>query len=224
MHTLIRIVSFLVFAAFVALGNPAQLVFAAVLVGLTYYITPDTEIKTLWGLLRRMRWLFLSLLVVYLWFTPGQPLLPAIASQPTLEGVQQGLLRISALTLLTLAASLLLQSTTRETLIAALYRLVSPLRWLGVQPERMAVRITLTLGAVTEVQQLLTEQLREHPANISSNPVARISAVSAGLFQAVIAQAEKVPCTPLTISEGGRLPAAQWLVPIVLCGALWYLG
>lgn len=222
MHPLIHIISFLVFAAFVALGNPAQLVFAAVLVSVSYYVTPGAEIKGVGTLLRRMRWLFLSLLIVYLWFTPGQPLLPSISSQPTLEGVQQGLQRIAALALLALTASLLLQTTPREALLAALYRLLTPLRWLGIKPERIAVRITLTLAAVSQVQQLLATQLREQDA--SRNPVARISAVSAGLFQAVIARAESAPCTPLTVTEGSRPPAAQWLLPLALGGVLWLLG
>lgn len=225
MHPLIRIVSFLVFAAFVATGHAAQLAFAALLVAAGYGVTARAQLKAAWPLLRRMRWLFLSLLVVYLWFTPGQPLLPAIASQPTLEGVLEGLQRISALALLALAASLLLQSMTREVLIAALYSLLSPLRWLRVQPERIAVRLTLTLEAVTEVQQLLAEQqLREHPANARRNPVARISAVSAGLFQAVIARAEGTPCTTLSITTGDRPPTVQWLIPVGLCGLLWWLG
>lgn len=224
MHPLIRIVSFLVFAALVATGHAAQLVFATLLVAVGYGVTANAQIKVAWPLLRRMRWLFLSLLVVYLWFTPGQPLLPAIASQPTLEGVLEGLQRISALALLALAASLLIQSMTREALIAALYRLLSPLRWLRVQPERIAVRITLTLEAVTEVQQLLTEQLREHPANASRNPVARISAVSAGLFQAVITRAENTPCTTLNITTGARPPTVQWLMPLALGAVLWWLG
>lgn len=224
MHPLIRIVSFLVFAALVATGHAAQLVFAALLVAVGYGITANAQINVAWPLLRRMRWLFLSLLIVYLWFTPGQPLLPAIASQPTLEGVLEGLQRISALALLALAASLLMQSMTREALIAALYRLLSPLRWLRVQPERIAVRITLTLEAVTEVQQLLAEQLREHPADASRNPVARISAVSAGLFQAVIARAENTPRTTLSITTGDRPSTVQWLMPLALGGILWWLG
>jgi len=224
MHPLIRIVSFLVFAALVATGHAAQLVFATLLVAVGYGVTANAQLKVAWPLLRRMRWLFLSLLIVYLWFTPGQPLLPAIASQPTLEGVLEGLQRISALALLALAASLLMQSMTREALIAALYRLLSPLRWLRVQPERIAVRITLTLEAVTEVQQLLAEQLREHPADASRNPVARISAVSAGLFQAVIVRAENTPCTTLNITTGDRPPTVQWLMPLALSGILWWLG
>lgn len=222
MHPLIRIVSFLVFAALVATGHVAQLAFAAFLVAAAYSVTANAQLKAAWPLLRRMRWLFLSLLVVYFWFTPGQPLLPAIASQPTLEGVLEGLQRISALALLALAASLLMQSMTREVLITALYRLLLPLRWLGVQPERVAVRITLTLEAVTEVQQLLAGQLREH--NASRNPVARISAVSAGLFQTVIDRAEHTPCTTLNIATGARPPAAQWLIPLAVGGVLWWLG
>lgn len=223
MHPLIRIVSFLVFAALVAAGNAAQLAFATLLVAVGYGITASAQLKAAWPLLRRLRWLLLSLLVVYLWFTPGQPLLPALASQPTQEGVLEGLQRIAALVLLALAASLLMQSMTREALIAALYRLLTPLRRLGVPAERIAVRITLTLEAVSQLQPLLTEQLRAHSAS-SRNPIARISAVSAGVFQSVIARAEASPCDTLDIALGERPPAVQWLIPLALCGLLWWLG
>lgn len=171
-----------------------------------------------------MRWLFLSLLILYLWFTPGQPLLPTFSSTPTLEGIEAGLLRIASLVLLALAASLLLQTTPREPLLAALYRLLTPLGWMGIKTERLAVRIALTLDAVTQTQHLLSERMRHEHASGSRNPITRIGAVSAGLFQEVIARAERAPCTTLSITEGERPPPAQWLIPFALCGTLWLLG
>lgn len=223
-HPLIRLVSFLIFAAFVAVGNPWQLLFAAVLVCLIYAASPGVQLKTAWPLLRRMRWLFLSLLILYLWFTPGQPLLPAFSSTPTLEGIEEGLQRIAALVLLALAASLLLQTTPREPLLAALYRLLTPLGWMGIKTERLAVRIALTLETVTQAQHLLSERMSQEHASGSRNPITRIGAVSAGLFQEVIARAERAPCTTLSITEGERPPPVQWLLPLALCGAFWFLG
>ena len=173
LHPHIRLVSFLIFAAFAAVGKP-------------------------WPLLRRMRWLFLSLLILYLWFTPGQPLLPTFSSTPTLEGIEEGLQRIVALVLLALAASLLLQTTPRAPLLAALYRLLAALGWIGIKTERLPVRIALTLEAVTQAQHLLSEHMRQEHATASRNPITRIGAVSAGLFQEVIARTERAHPAQLT--------------------------
>lgn len=170
LHPHIRLVSFLIFAAFVAVGKP-------------------------WPLLRRMRWLFLSLLIICLWFTPGQPLLPTFSSTPTLEGIEEGLQRIVALVLLALAASLLLQTTPRAPLLAAL-------GWIGIKTERLAVRIALTLEAVTQAQHLLSEHMRQEHATASRNPITRIGAVSAGLFQEVIARTERAHPAQLTQWQG----------------------
>lgn len=223
-HPLIRLVSFLIFAAFVAVGNLWQLLFAAVLVCMIYAASFSAQLKTAWPLLRRMRWLFLSLLIVYLWFTPGQPLFPALGSTPTIEGIEEGLQRIAALVLLALSASLLLQTTPREPLLAALYRLLTPLGWIGIKTERLAVRIALTLETVTEAQHLLSERMRQEHASSSRNPITRIGDVCAGLFQEVIARAESAPCTTLSITGGDRPPPVQLLLPLALCGAFWFLG
>lgn len=223
-HPLIRLVSFVVFAAFVAVGTALQLLFATTLLGTIYLASSGVQIKRAWPLLRRMRWLLLSLLGVYLWFTPGLPLLPALGSTPTIEGIEEGLQRIVSLLLLALAASLLMQSTAREPLLAALYSLLTPLRWLGVNPERIAVRITLTLDAVTQAQHLLGGRMRQKDAAHRRHLITRLGTVSAELFQEAITQAEIAPCTTLSITGGSPPPPIQWLFPFALCGVFWYLG
>lgn len=99
-----------------------------------------------WRMLRRARWLLLSLLLVYAFATPGDPALPILgAYSPTLQGLAGGALQAWRLALLLLALSLLLRACPREALLDGLYTLLRPFRALGLDPERVAVRLWLTL-------------------------------------------------------------------------------
>lgn len=97
-------------------------------------------------LLRRTRWLLLSLFMIYAFATPGATLVPAFGSySPSREGVWSG--GIQALRLVTLLAGLALLLTTfsRERFLAGLYHLLRPITLLGVNVDRAAARIWLTL-------------------------------------------------------------------------------
>lgn len=97
-------------------------------------------------LLRRTRWLLLSLIFVYAFATPGTPLIPAFGSySPSREGLWSG--GIQALRLVTLLAglALLLTAIARERFLAGLYHLLRPFTLLGVNVDRAAARVWLTL-------------------------------------------------------------------------------
>lgn len=98
------------------------------------------------NLLRRTRWLLLSLILIYAFATPGASLLPQWgAFSPTEEGLRSGVIQAWRLVLLLLALALLMASSTRENLLAGLYTLLRPFKVLGANPERAAVRLWLTL-------------------------------------------------------------------------------
>ena len=142
MHPLIRVVCLLLMAGFVATANPLVLLLSlSVLTGV--YLRASLSIGECWVLIRRMRWFFLSILVIYFWFTPGRAFSPALANAlwfPSVDGVELGLIRVACLVLIIAAVSALLQSTRREQLFAAIYSLVAWTRYLGFSPERFAVR------------------------------------------------------------------------------------
>ncbi|MDD5330898.1 MAG: CbiQ family ECF transporter T component [Sulfuricella sp.] len=97
-------------------------------------------------LLRRTRWLLLSLILVYAFATPGDPLIPALDNySPSREGLISGgsqALRLAAL-LAGLAA--LLSGVSRNRILAGLYFLLRPLSPLRVDIDRIAARVWLTL-------------------------------------------------------------------------------
>ncbi|MDH4234341.1 MAG: hypothetical protein OEV15_04315 [Gallionella sp.] len=97
-------------------------------------------------LVRRTRWIMLSLLVIYAYSTPGQPLSEALGMfSPSREGLADGVLQLARLLAALAALAILLDRLHRQQLIAGLYSLFAPLQWLGISRERIAVRLALTL-------------------------------------------------------------------------------
>lgn len=97
-------------------------------------------------LLRRTRWIMFSLFLIYAWTTPGAGFLPAWGVlSPTREGMEDGVLQLSRLLIALSGLALLLDRLHRQQLIAGLYALLRPARRLGLSPERVAVRLALTL-------------------------------------------------------------------------------
>jgi energy-coupling factor transporter transmembrane protein EcfT len=97
-------------------------------------------------LLRRTRWILLSLLVIYAYTTPGQPLFDALGMfSPSREGLSEGVLQLARLLAAIAGLAILLDRLHRQQLIAGLYFLLAPLQLFGVSRERVAVRLALTL-------------------------------------------------------------------------------
>ncbi len=215
MHPVIKIVSFLVIALFLARAGLYSVLLTLIFL-LSFYLGGIRfSLVPVWQMLRRMRWLFISILVTYLWFTPGVPLIPSLeAYSPTVEGAASGLLRVAALFLIVTLVSLLLQTTTREELVGAIRWLATPLALLRVDRERLALRIILILDSVDIIQELLRQQITAF--STKGKKVSRIAYVMAELFQAVVNRAEKAPLHPITVVEQQWPPFAQWLYPFFL--------
>lgn len=97
-------------------------------------------------MVRRARWLLLSLLLIYAFATPGDALFPALgAFSPSLQGLHGGGLQAWRLLLLLLALGWLLRSCPRNSLLSGLYVLMRPFRVTGFDADRVAVRLWLTL-------------------------------------------------------------------------------
>ncbi|OGS90915.1 MAG: hypothetical protein A2Z95_06545 [Gallionellales bacterium GWA2_60_18] len=97
-------------------------------------------------LLRRTRWIMLSLLLIYAWSTPGAPLFEMLGGfSPSREGLSDGVLQLTRLLAALAGLAILLDRLHRQALIAGLHTLFAPLRWFGLSRERIAVRLALTL-------------------------------------------------------------------------------
>jgi energy-coupling factor transporter transmembrane protein EcfT len=123
---------------------------AAILGGIAFKAHP----MRLMALFRRTRWILVSLLVIYAFFTPGVALwsLPYIPN-PTQEGLLDGLVQLSRLICMLAGLSILLTMLSLEQLVSGLYALLYPLRYIGVSRERIAVRLALTLRYAEKAMQ-----------------------------------------------------------------------
>ncbi len=102
--------------------------------------------RQLVAILRRTRWIMVSLMLIYAYVTPGEPLwIEAGMVSPTREGVSDGLLQLARLAFSLTGLSIVLHLLSLSELIGGVYALTQPLRYLGVSPERIAVRLALTL-------------------------------------------------------------------------------
>jgi len=97
-------------------------------------------------LVRRTRWIVLSLLLVFSYSTPGLPLFDSFGMfSPSYEGLEEGLLQLTRFLATLASLAMVLDRLHRQQLMAGLYTLLAPLLWLGLSRERLAVRLALTL-------------------------------------------------------------------------------
>jgi len=220
-HPVIRVVLFLVFAGFVSIATGSQLIIGGLLLAVLYGLSGPVHLKPAFAMMRRMRWFFLSILIIYSWLTPGQAIpLPVSSSYqawlPTIEGIASGMMRALSLTLILMAVNLLLRCTSRQQLITAIYWLTTPLHLFGVSRERLSVRIVLILDLLYEVQGVVTDSFAEVKGTVTS--LDRIGDFAAAVFHKITHNAENTPNRTITLHGLSAPQALQWLLPVILWG------
>lgn len=226
MHPLIRVICFLVFSGWIALGGPGRLWCGAALIVVAYAVSPAASLRAALTMSRRLRWFFLSLLIVYGWFTPGTPLwetgvLPA-AVIPSIEGLGAGFARILALLLIVFAVNLMLRSSTREELLTALYSLARPLTVFGLSRERLALRVLLVMEALDDMRGMVQRELADRPRG--SAGLRGVGRFASTLLSSVIAHAESRPAQEIRLSFAASPPLRQWCYPALLVLVLYAAG
>ncbi len=226
-HPLIRVLCFLIFAAWLAWGGLQQLLFGALLLACVYLVVAPASIRTAGVMIRRLRWFLVSLLFVYGWFTPGRPfgfdagsvLTPLM---PTAEGLAEGVSRCAALMIIVLAVNLLLRTTTRGQLLSAIHGLARPLAVLGLSRERLALRMMLVMDAVEDVRRIVIDRLAAGREGVRGPRAA--GEFASGLLLHVIAEADRHRPEQVTVSLDGPPSALQWCFPALLWGMFYAAG
>lgn len=182
-------------------------VLSALLIAGYRWMRADALRRLLQGLLR-LRWLLLSIWVLYLGFTPGTPLsdwTPGLS----LEGLLDGSRRVLVLVALITAVYWLLATTPVPQLVAALDQLLWPLRRLGLSTSVFSRRLALTLGGLDAVEARYRQLRAEGHRGLT-------------LAAAWILAVEREP--PQTMPEPVTLPWPAWwewlLVVLLAVGAI----
>lgn len=155
MHPSIRILTLLIFSIAVYGIRFQQLALLLVMM-ITLMFVLDWRLKRFHegkssmqeylNLLRRIRYILIFLIVIYAFNTPGEYLFDeSLVVAPTYEGISAGFEQMLRLAAILAGLALLLSLTSREQLIAGLYWLARPLSAIGIDVERFAIRLWLTL-------------------------------------------------------------------------------
>jgi energy-coupling factor transport system permease protein len=97
-------------------------------------------------LLRRTRWILVSLFAIYSYTTPGTPLWASLGGlSPVYEGVTEGAMQLLRLLASLAGLAILLSVLPQSQLVAGMFALSRPLALFRISSERFAVRLALTL-------------------------------------------------------------------------------
>lgn len=207
MHPLIRILCLLVFAALAPWLPPVGLMTAAILLLLWGILSPLTGRAMLRGL-RRVRWLLLSVAILYLWFSPGEPLLPALGPlSPSVTGLALALQRSGVLLVMLWAATAVLANTSVPEMTAALRQLLTwPVR------TRAGARFADRIGLLLAELPLVEERVR---ASLAAGAVRGVAERAATLFATVERAAGEQPFEP-EVQALAPVPNLQKALPAAM--------
>jgi len=135
----------------------------------------------------RLRWFFLSLLVLHAFHN------------------------LAVLIIIVLASHLLMFTTSIQQLVAALLWWLYPFKKLGFHTERFAVRLSLIFETVETVQKFQVAS-----SSTSKNPLKKITETVSNLFIQILHHAETTPLVNLEIAETKSPPLWQWIYPVLL--------
>lgn len=197
----------------------AQCCLAAALGTLATLRGPDS-VKQLARSLRRIRWLLLSLAVIYLLVAPEPNPGTGGGYLPAWTDVELALRRAGVLVLLVSVVELIRQTTPAPELASAVALCLTPLRWIGVDTDRFSRRVALTLEAVPRTADAVAQAAGE--AGIRARHLSGWSEVAAALVRDIEAGATHTP----PHAELPRLPRpapGDWLILAAVLGGVFGL-
>lgn len=209
LHPVIRILCFLILVTYLAsMHLPDMLLLTAF-----FFAFASKNFRNHMSVLSRfvwrLRWFWLSILILY-------SLLPLNVSTSStyavsmLVGLSEGLVRCLALLLVIMYFVLLVHPIPLEQLQQSWYWIIRPLRFVGINPEVISMRIALTFHAVRELQ------------TVSMRPEQKLSfrQLPQSLFEFMQLAIEKSAAQAMhTVQEEQplRLPQPrQWWLPVGL--------
>ena len=165
-------------------------------------------------LARKLRWFFLSIVILYFWFYPGTDLLPSLGRfSPSVEGVNQAALRISSLLVVISYSGFLLLLTPRDDLVSGIQYLLSPLGFIGIDSQRFALRLGLVLSIVPQ----MSEQQHLPGEKKKINNVSELIDRAADMIKSASEQANHFELNDaVNIEQPSQLGITDILVPLFL--------
>ncbi len=149
MHPFVKILSFIMLLLLSNLLSTQMIWLLCILVTV---FALKLQFNKFLRVVKRMRWLFISIFIIYAFDTPGEYIHYFSNSYaPTFEGCRLGALQIAKLLIALASINILFATSSKEHLMLGLYLLLSPLKLLGLNIERFTARLFLTLDYVEEL-------------------------------------------------------------------------
>ena len=217
MHPVIKITCVLILLGFASQAKPFVLLASVMVLIASHVALANVSWRHALRMLKRLRIFFISILLIYGWFTPGTPVIVVEYLQaliPVQEGLIEGAYRISALCIMIWAVSYLLQSTSSNELIAALVWFFRPLSVFDNLHERLALRMTLVLQSVDKVSELISSQRDQ--LKTGKNRITQLVDAIGGGFQSGLERAETQREETIIIHIAEAPAWKAWLLPLGL--------
>jgi len=149
MHPFVKILLFIFILLFMSyLSNAFLLLVSLTLFTYATWLAQSSFLRVV----KRMKWLFISIFIIYAFSTPGEYIryIP-VSVAPTVEGCTLGVMQIAKLLATLAILSILFVTSSKEQLMLGLHILLSPLNLLGLKTDRFTARLLLTLDYVEEL-------------------------------------------------------------------------
>ncbi|MBE9526336.1 MAG: hypothetical protein IME94_05110 [Proteobacteria bacterium] len=147
---MIKIVSLIILSIFSTQGGWNNLYLTLAIILPFYFFRMELFTSAI-RMTFKLKWLFLSILLVYYFFSPQ------------INHLSLALLRIFVLITIIFSVNLYLKSSTIEQILESLLWLFSPLKILNINVERISLRAVLTI----EYIDVLTNKIEQHKNKIS---------------------------------------------------------
>lgn len=153
-HPGAKVLAVLVLAAAVtAVRGPVGLAATGALVATTALRVPGA-FGAFWALVRRLRWVFLFIVLLHGWFTPGRTAFPAAGRwSPTTAGLAQGIELVAVVAVMAAMVGILVRATPAARLAAGVAWVLAPLGRLGLPVARFGRLLAWTVDRVEPVQR-----------------------------------------------------------------------
>jgi len=166
--------------------------------------------------LRRIRWLLLSIALIYLVVAP-EPRPGADWAWPTAAEWSLALRRAGVLVILVSAVEWLRQTTPAALTASAIAALLKPMRRIGFHPDRFALRTAMTLDAVPRTAEVVAQAAGR--AGIKPRQFGGWADAAARLIED-IESGHGAVVTPAELPPVGRVNAADMLLFALALGLI----
>jgi len=233
MHPAIKIVSLIIVTIFITQGGWITLLLTALLL-LPFYILNLHLWTSAIKMLFRLKWFFLSILIIYYYYTPELQASPSLFNILN-ERFVPGFFRISVLVIILFSVNLFIKMTTKEEILSALLWLFSPLHFLSIDVERISLRAVLTLEYIEDLSGRLSKYKQNNvhtKVSYSNYPLINyfkqkkqsffnLVELSGIILHQILDEADNTSGKSYTVNCLEAPDVKQFILPVVLCLLLY---